>query len=273
MMSRAAMAFRATWKATTREKHTLVLLRHGESVWNKENRFTGWVDVKLSEKGRKEAMVAGRLMKAAGLKFDVAFTSVLRRAITTLNLALEEMNEEWLPVNRSWRLNERSYGALAGLNKAETAARYGDEQVNVWRRSYSVPPPLCEEGSEHWPGNDRRYTGFNPEDIPRGESLALTVQRFLPMWEATVKPTILSGKRVIIAAHGNSLRALVKHLDGLSDEDIIKVNIPTGLPLVYTLDATGKPIRKKAAKGVLSGLYLADEKGAAAEMARMEKGE
>eukprot|EP00030_Apusomonadida_sp_AF-17_P006878 a689086_53.p1 GENE.a689086_53~~a689086_53.p1 ORF type:complete len:292 (+),score=90.51 a689086_53:32-877(+) len=255
--------------AAARSKHTVVLIRHGESVWNNENRFTGWVDVPLSEKGRKEAAAAGKLMLEAGLQFDVAHTSMLRRAITTLNIALEEMNQEWLPVSRSWRLNERSYGGLAGLNKAETAAKHGMAKVMEWRRSYAIPPPPVDKSSPYWPGNDRRYAHLSAAEIPFTESLKDTVARFLPYWNEVLAPTIRSGKRVVIAAHGNSLRALVKHLDNISDENIIPLNIPTGVPLVYTLDANLKPIPSPHAIAPLSGRYLGDIEKIKAEVQKV----
>jgi 2,3-bisphosphoglycerate-dependent phosphoglycerate mutase len=220
----------------------LVLLRHGQSVWNEENRFTGWVDVPLSPLGLEEAKRAGQLLKAQGYEFDVAYTSLLKRAIKTLWVVLEELDEAWLPVHRSWRLNERMYGALQGLNKAETAQKHGEEQVKIWRRSYATPPPALEPSDAYWPGRDRRYAGLAPDEIPRTESLADTVRRFLPHWEAEIRPAIESGQRVLIAAHGNSLRALIKHLDGLSDEDIVELNIPTGVPLVYELDDELRPL-------------------------------
>lgn len=215
---------------------TLVLLRHGESTWNRENRFTGWTDVDLSERGIDEARRAGRQLAEAGLHFDVAYTSVLKRAIRTLWIALDELDQMWIPVHRSWRLNERHYGALQGLNKAETAKEYGDEQVLVWRRSYDTPPPALEEGDERSPGSDPRYADLDPRDIPRTECLQDTVARFLPYWHETIAPQVRAGKRVIVVAHGNSLRALVKYLDGVSDADIVGLNIPTGVPLVYELN-------------------------------------
>ncbi len=221
----------------------LVLLRHGESIWNKENLFTGWYDVDLSEQGKAEAKRAGELLKAEGFTFDVAFTSVLKRAIRTLWIAMDEMDLLWVPVERSWRLNERHYGALQGLNKAQTAEKYGDEQVLIWRRSYDVPPPPLEETDPRYPGFDRRYAGLSKFDLPKTECLKDTVARFLPYWHETIAPIIKSGKRVIIAAHGNSLRALVKYLDNISDEDIVGLNIPTGAPLVYELDDDLKPIK------------------------------
>jgi 2,3-bisphosphoglycerate-dependent phosphoglycerate mutase len=225
--------------------HKLVLVRHGQSQWNLDNRFTGWVDVPLSEQGMKEAKEAGRLMKEAGLTFDVAYTSVLKRAIKTLWIALEELDLMWIPVHRSWRLNERMYGALQGLNKAETVARHGDEQVLIWRRSYDVPPPPLDETHEYWPGKDRRYAKLSKSDVPKTECLKDTVNRFLPLWESEIAPAVKRGERVIIAAHGNSLRALVKYLDGVSDSDIVELNIPTGIPLVYELDANLKPIKPR----------------------------
>jgi len=221
----------------------LVLLRHGESVWNRENRFTGWTDVDLSPKGVVEAHEAGRLLTEGGYTFDVAFTSVLKRAIRTLWTVLDDMDLMWVPVQRDWRLNERHYGALQGLNKAETAARYGDAQVLVWRRSYSIPPPPLDPGDERYPGRDRRYAGLSPAELPLAESLQDTVARFLPYWHETIVPELKAGRRVLIAAHGNSLRALVKHLDGISEEEIVGLNIPTGIPLVYELDDELKPVR------------------------------
>ena len=221
----------------------LVLLRHGESTWNKENRFTGWTDVDLSEKGREEAKEAGKVLKAAGFTFDLAYTSVLKRAIRTLWMALDEMDMLWLPVQRDWRLNERHYGALQGLNKAETADKYGEAQVKIWRRSYDVPPPALEKSDPRFPGTDPRYAALKPQELPLTECLKDTVARFLPFWHDVVAPTLKSGKKVIIAAHGNSLRALVKYLDNISDEDIIELNIPTGMPLVYELDDNLKPIK------------------------------
>lgn len=221
----------------------LVLLRHGESIWNKENLFTGWYDVDLSEQGKAEAKRAGELLKAEGFTFDVAFTSVLKRAIRTLWIAMDEMDLLWVPVERSWRLNERHYGALQGLNKAQTAEKYGDEQVLIWRRSYDVPPPPLEETDPRYPGFDPRYAGLSKFDLPKAECLKDTVERFLPYWHETIAPIIKSGKKVIIAAHGNSLRALVKYLDNVSDEAIVGLNIPTGVPLVYELDDDLKPIK------------------------------
>ncbi len=223
--------------------HKLVLIRHGESAWNKENRFTGWTDVDLTEKGREEARDAGKLLKAEGFAFDIAYVSVLRRALNTLWLALDEMDALWIPVEKSWRLNERHYGDLQGLNKAETAAKFGDDQVLVWRRSYDIPPPPLEKSDERWPGHDPRYKNLPETDLPVTECLKDTVARFLPYWHETIAPVVRSGKKVIIAAHGNSLRALVKYLDHVSDEDIINLNIPTGIPLVYELDDDLKPIR------------------------------
>ena len=221
----------------------LVLLRHGESIWNKENLFTGWTDVDLSDQGKAEAKQAGELLKAEGFTFDVAFTSVLKRAIRTLWIALDELDLMWIPVEHSWRLNERHYGALQGLNKAQTAAKYGDDQVLVWRRSYDVPPPALEQSDPRYPGTDPRYRELTPSELPLTECLKDTVARFLPYWHQTIVPAIQSDKKVIITAHGNSLRALVKHLDHISDEDIVGLNIPTGVPLVYELDEQLKPLR------------------------------
>jgi len=238
--------------------HRLVLLRHGESIWNKENRFTGWYDVDLSEQGRDEARDAGLLMAAEKFEFDVAYTSVLKRAIRTLWIALDAMDMMWIPVHRSWRLNERHYGALQGLNKAETSAKHGEDQVLVWRRSYDIPPPpLTEEDPRH-PSHDRRYGMLSPEQLPLTESLKDTVARFLPYWHDTIAPDIKAGKRVLITAHGNSLRALVKYLDNVSEQEIVNLNIPTGIPLVYQLNDDLKPLRK---------FYLGDEAAAAEKAA------
>jgi len=222
--------------------YKLVLLRHGESVWNLENRFTGWHDVDLTETGVQQAKLAGQLLRDNGFEFDIAYSSVLKRAMRTLWIALDEMDRLYLPVERSWRLNERHYGALTGLNKAETAEKHGEAQVKIWRRSFDVPPPFVDEASEYFPAHDTRYAGIDASILPRGESLALTIDRVMPFWHDTVRPAILSGKRVIIAAHGNSLRALVKYLDGMDNETILGLNIPTGVPLVYELDADLKPI-------------------------------
>ena len=238
--------------------YTLVLLRHGESQWNLENRFTGWTDVDLTEKGREEAREAGRLLRTEGYDFDVAYTSVLKRAIRTLWIALDEMDRMWLPVIRCWRLNERHYGALQGLNKAETAAKFGEEQVLVWRRSYATPPPALTSDDERYPGHDRRYASLTAEELPLTESLKETVARFVPYWEGTIAPDVKAGRRVLIAAHGNSLRALVMHLDGLSEEAVLKLNIPTGVPLVYHLDEALKPLKS---------FYLGDAEAVAAKAA------
>jgi 2,3-bisphosphoglycerate-dependent phosphoglycerate mutase len=221
----------------------LVLLRHGHSTWNEENRFTGWTDVDLAPQGITEAHEGARLLAAGGYTFDVAYTSLLKRAIRTLWIVLDDLDLMWLPVVRHWRLNERHYGALQGLNKAETAAKYGDRQVLVWRRSYSEPPPLLTRDDERYPGNDRRYAGLTPAELPLAESLQDTVARFLPYWNSTIVPDLKAGKRVLLAAHGNSLRALVKHLDGVSEAEIVGLNIPTGIPLVYELDDELKPLR------------------------------
>src|SRR5919199_3787991 len=240
--------------------HRLVLLRHGESTWNQENRFTGWTDVDLSDRGREEAKEAGRLLREGGYVFDVAFTSVLKRAIRTLWIALDTLDLMWIPVTKSWRLNERHYGALQGLNKAETAARHGEAQTKIWRRSYDIPPPPLEPDDPRHPSHDPRYLSLSSADLPSTESLKDTVGRFLPYWHQTIVPDLRSGKRILIAAHGNSLRALVKHLDAISDEDIVELNIPTGIPLVYELDDDLRPLRK---------YYLGDPAAAAAAAARV----
>ena len=221
----------------------LVLLRHGESIWNKENRFTGWTDVDLSEKGIEEAKKSGQVLKSEGFIFDIAFTSVLKRAIRTLWIVLDEMDLMWIPVYNSWRLNERHYGALQGLNKSETASKYGEEQVLVWRRSYDIQPPALEKTDPRCPGNDPRYKELEEKDIPLTECLKDTVERFLPYWHETMAPAIKTGKKVLISAHGNSLRALVKYLDNIPDDMIVSLNIPTGIPLVYELDENLKPIK------------------------------
>ena len=242
----------------------LVLIRHGESTWNKENRFTGWTDVDLSEKGVEEATAGGRAMRDEGYVFDVAYTSVLKRAIKTLWIALEQMDQMWIPVHNTWRLNERHYGALQGLNKAETAAKHGMEQTNIWRRSYDVPPPALTPDDPRHPSCDPRYAGLSPADLPLTECLKDTVARFLPFWHETIAPAVKSGQRVLIAAHGNSLRALVKYLDNIPDADIVGLNIPTGIPLVYELTDDLAPIKsyylgdpeavKKAAEAVAAQL-------------------
>jgi len=236
----------------------LDLLRHGESTWNKENRFTGWHDVDLSDKGREEALEAGRLMAEQKFEFDVAYTSVLKRAVRTLWIALDEMDMMWIPVHRSWRLNERHYGALQGLNKAETAAQHGETQVKVWRRSYDIPPPALTEEDPRHPSHDRRYASLSTSQLPLTESLKDTVARFLPYWHETIAPDIKAGKRVLIAAHGNSLRALVKYLDNVSEQEIVELNIPTGIPLVYQLNDDLKPLQK---------FYLGDQEAAAKKAA------
>ena len=240
--------------------HKLVLLRHGESVWNRENRFTGWTDVDLSERGREEAQEAGRLLKEGGYVFDTAFTSVLKRAIRTLWYSLDALDLMWIPVEKSWRLNERHYGRLQGLNKAETAQKHGEDQVKIWRRSYDIPPPPLEADDERHPSRDPRYASLDPKELPLAESLKDTVARFLPHWHQVIAPTIASGRRVIIAAHGNSLRALVKYLDNVSEKDILELNIPTGIPLVYELDEVLKPV---------GHYYLGDPAAAAAAAARV----
>ncbi|HEK0602237.1 TPA: 2,3-diphosphoglycerate-dependent phosphoglycerate mutase [Proteus mirabilis] len=222
----------------------LVLVRHGESVWNKENRFTGWTDVELSDKGRNEAQEAGKLLKAEGFTFDYAYTSVLKRAIHTLWNILDEVDQQWLPVEKSWKLNERHYGALQGLNKAETAEKYGDEQVKQWRRGFAVTPPELTKDDDRFPGKDPRYASLTEAELPLTESLALTIDRVTPYWEEVIKPRVASGDKVIIAAHGNSLRALVKYLDNISEEEILELNIPTAVPLVYEFDENMKPIKR-----------------------------
>lgn len=223
--------------------HKLVLLRHGESIWNLENRFTGWTDVGLSEKGIKEAHAGAEWLKKEGFTFDLAYTSVLKRAIQTLWIVLEDMDLVWIPVYRSWRLNERHYGALQGLNKLETVQKYGEKQVLIWRRSYDIEPPALTKDDPRFPGNDSRYKSLKPSEIPLTECLKDTVERFMPYWHQTIVPAIKEGKRVLIAAHGNSLRALAKYLDNVSDEEIVELNIPTGIPLVYELDNNLKPIK------------------------------
>jgi 2,3-bisphosphoglycerate-dependent phosphoglycerate mutase len=234
--------------------YTLVLLRHGQSTWNLENRFTGWTDVGLTEQGRAEAVAAGKLLKQEGYVFDIAYTSVLRRAIQTLWIVLEEMQLEWLPVVNAWELNERHYGALQGLNKAETAQKFGEAQVKLWRRSYDVPPPPLELTDERHPRFDPRYAALRPEQLPATESLKITLERVLPYWHAVLAPMIKTGQRVLVSAHGNSLRAMVKYLDGISDADIPELNIPTGIPLVYELDDQ---------LGVLKHYYLGDQEAVA----------
>jgi 2,3-bisphosphoglycerate-dependent phosphoglycerate mutase len=223
--------------------YKLVLVRHGQSTWNLENRFTGWTDVGLTDLGREEAQEAGKLLREGGYVFDVAYTSVLRRAIQTLWIVLEEMNLEWIPEEKAWQLNERHYGALQGLNKAETAQKFGEAQVKIWRRSYDTPPPALELDDERHPRFDPRYASLTPEQLPATESLKLTLDRVLPYWHSTLAPVIKSGKRVIVAAHGNSIRAMVKYLDDISEAEITELNIPTGLPLVYELDDELRPIK------------------------------
>ncbi len=234
--------------------YKLVLLRHGQSTWNLENRFTGWTDVGLTDQGRAEAHSAGQLLRDSGYIFDLAFTSVLRRAIQTLWIALEEMNLEWIPETNAWQLNERHYGALQGLNKAEMADKFGETQVKIWRRSYDVPPPALDLNDERHPRFDPRYAGLKPSELPATESLKLTLERVMPYWHSAIAPTIKSGKRTLIVAHGNSIRALVKYLDNISDAEIPELNIPTGIPLVYELDDNLKPI---------THYYLGDEEAAA----------
>ena len=223
--------------------YKVVLLRHGESTWNKENRFTGWTDVDLSEKGLQEAKKAGEVLKAEGYKFDIAYTSVLKRAIRTLWITLDELDLMWIPVIRHWRLNERHYGALQGLNKAETAKKFGEEQVKIWRRSYDTQPPALEQNDERFPGKDPRYANLTADELPLTECLKDTVARFVPYWEGTIAPMVKTGKKVLITAHGNSLRALVKYLDNIPDKEIVGLNIPTGIPLVYELDKDVKSLK------------------------------
>jgi len=223
--------------------HRLVLLRHGQSTWNLENRFTGWTDVDLTPQGHAEAHDAARLLREGGYTFDLAYTSVLKRAVRTLWIVLDDMDLMWIPVHRDWRLNERHYGALQGLNKAETAAKYGEDQVKIWRRSYATPPPALSRDDSRFPGADPRYAGLQEADVPLTESLSDTVKRFLPAWHGTIAPLVASGQNLIVVAHGNSLRALVKYLDNVSDEAIVELNIPTGIPLVYELNGDLKPIR------------------------------
>jgi 2,3-bisphosphoglycerate-dependent phosphoglycerate mutase len=222
----------------------LVIVRHGESTWNRENRFTGWTDVDLSEKGRQEAQEGGRVLAQEGFTFDVAYTSVLKRAIRSLWIIQDQMDLMWIPVHRSWRLNERHYGALQGLNKAETAATFGEDQVKIWRRSYDIPPPPLTPDDERYPGNDPRYKGIAREELPLTECLKDTVARVLPLWEQTIAPAIREGRKVLIAAHGNSLRALVMYLDKVAEADIVELNIPTGMPLVYELDDNLQPLKR-----------------------------
>ncbi|WP_392566839.1 2,3-diphosphoglycerate-dependent phosphoglycerate mutase [Utexia brackfieldae] len=234
----------------------LVLVRHGESVWNQENRFTGWTDVELSDKGRLEAAEAGRLLKQDGFVFDAAYTSVLKRAIHTLWSVLDQLDQPWLPVEKSWKLNERHYGALQGLNKAETAQKYGEDQVKLWRRGFAVTPPALTETDARYPGHDLRYQHLSANALPLTESLALTIERVIPYWQQEIEPRVQAGERIIIAAHGNSLRALVKYLDNISDDDIIELNIPTGVPLVYEFDDNMQ---------VIKHYYLGDAKEIAAK--------
>jgi len=251
-----------TWKRDNTRlemSHTVVLIRHGESTWNKENRFTGWVDVPLSEEGNKEAKAGGILLRDEGLTFDKAYTSTLKRAIKTLWMVLEEMDLMYIPIVNSWRLNERHYGSLQGLNKQETVDKHGKEQVLIWRRSYDIPPPTLDESNEFYPGNDPRYVNVDKADLPFSESLKLTEERFLVDWKDVIAPEIKSGKTLLIAAHGNTLRALVKHLDGISSEEITGLNIPTGVPLIYELDDDLKPIPQNDAIAPLTGRYLGNQ--------------
>lgn len=242
---------------STRLAHTLVLVRHGESVWNQENKFTGWYDCPLSDKGHKEAAAAGKEIQKSGYKFDVAYTSYLKRAIHTLWHVLEESDQMYIPIRNAWQLNERHYGALQGLDKQETVNKFGKDQVQIWRRSYSIPPPECELSSPYYPGNDEKYKGLNI--TLRTESLKTTLDRVIPYWHSDIAPQVKAGKRVLIAAHGNSLRALVKYLDNISEDVIPELNIPTGVPLVYQLDENLKPIKQAGAMEPLSGVYLGNQ--------------
>ncbi len=238
----------------TATTHKLVLIRHGQSAWNHENRFTGWTDVSLTDQGRDEARAAGRLLREGGFTFDVAYTSVLKRAVHTLNIVLDELGLDWLPVHKAWQLNERHYGALQGLNKTDMAQKFGEAQVKIWRRSYDTPPPPLDPSDERHPRFDRRYAGLPPDSLPATEALKNTVDRLVPYWQNTLAPAISSGQRLLVAAHGNSLRALIKYLDHVSDSDIVELNIPTGIPLLYELDADLKPLRSQ---------YLGDPEAAA----------
>ena len=235
----------------------LVLIRHGQSLWNKANRFTGWVDVDLTEQGVEEAHTAGRLLADQGYDFDVVHTSLLKRAIRTMWITLETLDRMWLPVHRSWRLNERHYGALQGLNKAETVEQHGEEQVLIWRRSYAPPPPPMDPSDPEWPGNDRRYADVPREELPCSEALSHTVARAMPYWNDVIQPQVAAGKRVLVVAHGNSLRALIKHFDDISDEEIVGLNLPTGVPIVYDIDSDGRPVDRR---------FLGDQDAIAAAM-------
>ncbi|MEE2718985.1 MAG: 2,3-diphosphoglycerate-dependent phosphoglycerate mutase [Planctomycetota bacterium] len=235
----------------------LVLIRHGQSLWNKANRFTGWVDVDLAEQGIEEARAAGRLLAEEGYDFDIVHTSLLKRAIRTMWITLETLDRMWLPVHRSWRLNERHYGALQGLNKAETVEQHGEEQVMIWRRSYTTPPPPMDPSDPDWPGNDRRYADVPRDELPCSESLSNTVTRVMPYWNDVIQPQVAAGQRVLVFAHGNSLRALIKHFDGISDEEIVGLNLPTGVPIVYDIDSEGQPVNRR---------FLGDQDAIAAAM-------
>jgi len=245
--------------SSTRLQHTIVLVRHGESTWNEENKFTGWYDCPLSKKGEQEAAAAGKLLKTEGFKFDVAYTSLLKRAIRTLWHTLEQTDCMYIPITNAWQLNERHYGALQGLDKQETVNKYGKDQVNIWRRSYDIPPPEIDLKSSHYPANDPKYKGLKEASLIRTESLKTTLDRVLPYWKNNIAPVVKSGKKVVIAAHGNSLRALVKYLDNIPDDVIAELNIPTGVPLVYNLDSNLKPIPHKDAIAPLTGRYVGDQ--------------
>lgn len=253
------LQLRHSARAMSMKTNTLVLIRHGESTWNNENKFTGWYDCPLSDKGNKEAAEAGKLLAVEGFKFDIAYTSKLKRAIRTLWHSLEQTDQMSIPIVNAWQLNERHYGALQGLDKKETVAKYGDEQVNIWRRSFDIPPPECDTSSTHYPGNDPKYSAIPEASKIRAESLKTTLDRVMPYWHSEIAPTIKSGKKVVIAAHGNSLRALVKYLDNISDDVIAELNIPTGVPLVYTLDENLRPVKDKSAFAPLSGRYVGNQ--------------
>lgn len=268
-LARRTFSAAASRAAAPHAHHTIVLMRHGQSAWNLENRFTGWVDVPLTSDGQEEARRGGRALRAAGFEFDAAYTSVLKRAIKTCWLALEELDQMHIPITNDWRLNERHYGALSGLDKAETAKRHGEAQVTLWRRSYDVPPPPMVADHPLFIGKDRRYANVPPRELPATESLATTGSRVVPFWNSVLKPAVAAGKRLLVVAHGNSLRALVKHIDGISNEEIIGTNIPTGIPLVYSFDAAWQPIKHRDAIGPLSGYYVGDRDAILAEVQKV----
>lgn len=260
---------RKAGSAAAKGVKTLVLCRHGQSTWNLENKFTGWVDVPLTPLGIEEAKKGGQVLKKEGFEFDIAYTSVLKRAIKTCWTVLDELDQQFVPVQKEWRLNERHYGALSGLNKAETTAKHGEEKVTLWRRSFDVPPPPYDSSHPYYMGNDRRYAHLKPSDLPLTESTKCTMKRVLPFWDAVLKPTIDAGQRVLVVAHGNSLRALVKHIDGISDEAIVALNIPTGVPLVYQFDEKWNPIPQEGRMSGMSGRYVGDLKAIAAEIEKV----